>query len=582
MTRLRTSAPGPWAPLLLCSALLSCCAPESAPVPPEPAPVDKDGDGFPIGLDCDDQNPAVHPGAQEVCGGGDEDCDGMTDAADDSVADAAGFFADADDDGYGDATSPVRACEARPGVVADGTDVDDRDSAVWLPPDTYKPEGGAIETGSTFCADHPGRLWDIDGDINLVIVAVQNDLDALRCVRSVSGDVDIIGGTIANVNALSRMRTIGGSLTIASTELTNLDGLSGLTAVGGGLQIEANYQLRDLDGLSSLSNVGDLIVRYNCSLRDVEGLAQLAHVDRDVTLEYNDRANDPSDVDNWDGPFCKDVTSDPLGLPEIALPSLTSVGGSLNIAETALPVGALPKLSAVGGRLSIRSSGVGHGALPKLNAVGGDLSIIQSRFDGARDDDPHDGSAFPELSEVGGNLVLEQIAGPAWHAGHQHYCLDGSFPALHTVGGQLVLIYNDELEYLHGLEGLGSFGGLTVVGARFGFHVEGLPSVTSLRGDLELERNFWGLDLSPLASLTSISGRLRIVHNEGLDNDSLGQLAALTQVGAVRGGYGPVAIYGNSNICQNAIDALLGRLGLLCYPCDGAHASCCAGGPYCE
>jgi len=42
------------------------------------AAVDVDGDGWPVGLDCDDEDGSVHPGAAEVCDGIDNDCDAST------------------------------------------------------------------------------------------------------------------------------------------------------------------------------------------------------------------------------------------------------------------------------------------------------------------------------------------------------------------------------------------------------------------------------------------------------------------------------------------------------------------------
>lgn len=44
------------------------------------APVDADGDLYPQGVDCDDGDPAVHPGAAEAWNEVDEDCDGRVDA----------------------------------------------------------------------------------------------------------------------------------------------------------------------------------------------------------------------------------------------------------------------------------------------------------------------------------------------------------------------------------------------------------------------------------------------------------------------------------------------------------------------
>ncbi|MDB4982957.1 MAG: Tryptophan synthase alpha chain [Myxococcales bacterium] len=59
-------AVGPWTPVKILV------------LPPISAtPVDDDKDGYPAGFDCDDENPAVHPGAKEICGDTvDQDCDG--------------------------------------------------------------------------------------------------------------------------------------------------------------------------------------------------------------------------------------------------------------------------------------------------------------------------------------------------------------------------------------------------------------------------------------------------------------------------------------------------------------------------
>ena len=79
--------------------------------------------------DCDDLDARAHPGAAEVCDGIDNDCDALTDDADDDVdlATAERWFTDADGDGFGDADAYVLACDPPSGTVYDDNDCDDTD-----------------------------------------------------------------------------------------------------------------------------------------------------------------------------------------------------------------------------------------------------------------------------------------------------------------------------------------------------------------------------------------------------------------------------------------------------------------------
>jgi hypothetical protein len=109
---------------------------------------DGDGDGFDSWEDCDDADPDINPAAPEVCDGIDNDCDGDVDEED--VAHAPVWFADADDDGFGDPRSRSAACSAPEGTVADGADCDDGDASI-------NPAG--IEVCN-------GRDDDCDGEID--------------------------------------------------------------------------------------------------------------------------------------------------------------------------------------------------------------------------------------------------------------------------------------------------------------------------------------------------------------------------------------------------------------------------------
>ncbi len=79
--------------------------------------------------DCDDADAGVYPGADEACDGVDHDCDGLTD--EDDAIDSATWYADVDGDGHGDAGSTTSACDLPSGYVADATDCDDTNGAVY-------------------------------------------------------------------------------------------------------------------------------------------------------------------------------------------------------------------------------------------------------------------------------------------------------------------------------------------------------------------------------------------------------------------------------------------------------------------
>ncbi len=91
-----------------------------------PDVVDADGDGYSTDEDCDDGDAGVHPGAEEVCDGVDNDCDGEVD---DGVVGT--FYVDADGDGYGLDGTALSGCTPPDGYVEDNTDCDDDNADTW-------------------------------------------------------------------------------------------------------------------------------------------------------------------------------------------------------------------------------------------------------------------------------------------------------------------------------------------------------------------------------------------------------------------------------------------------------------------
>lgn len=117
-------------------------------------PVDSDGDGATDDIDCEPTNPAVYPGATEVCNEVDDDCDGDIDEGD---AAPGVWYEDVDSDGYGNAEVSTTACDQPEGYVADGSDCDDYDA-------DFHP--GADESDCTDPADYncDGSTGMVDGD----------------------------------------------------------------------------------------------------------------------------------------------------------------------------------------------------------------------------------------------------------------------------------------------------------------------------------------------------------------------------------------------------------------------------------
>ena len=87
--------------------------------------IDADEDGWNHPVDCNDESATTYPGADEVCDGVDNDCDGLVD---EDAVDATTWYIDADGDGSGGAQYTEEACDAPVGYVESGDDCNDLDA----------------------------------------------------------------------------------------------------------------------------------------------------------------------------------------------------------------------------------------------------------------------------------------------------------------------------------------------------------------------------------------------------------------------------------------------------------------------
>ncbi len=128
-------------------------------------PIDQDGDGSFTPEDCNDNDPAIHPGVAETCDGLDQDCDGQLD---NDATDALSCYLDADGDGHGTFADVAALCSCDDGDAPRSPLQDDCDDDEGA---NYPGNSEICDAADNDCdgysdEDVPTPLWylDTDGD----------------------------------------------------------------------------------------------------------------------------------------------------------------------------------------------------------------------------------------------------------------------------------------------------------------------------------------------------------------------------------------------------------------------------------
>ncbi len=302
--------------------------------------LDTDGDGFgtPLdqvhscvspgpgyvedGGDCDDANDEIHPDAQEVCDGFDNDCDDLTDA---NAVDAPTWFLDSDGDQSGNPAISVTQCEAPPDHVLNGGDCNDADDAIH--PLASEVCGDSLDNDCSGTADgsdsadaetwHPDLDQDGFGDSDSPVVACDGPADWIADGSDCDDSNDLVHPGVSEY-CDDVDWDCDGSATVGAIDVTTFyadgdgDGFGATPVLACEAPEEHVATSGDCDDTDPLAYPGAL---ESCDTadRDCDGQAY----------------NNPADILTW----YRDHDADGYGDPFVELQSCLNPGGYVSNAE---------------------------------------------------------------------------------------------------------------------------------------------------------------------------------------------------------------------------------------------------------
>lgn len=417
-------------------------------------------------------------------------------------------------------------------------------------------------------------VWEVKkpqtklGDVitSSVVIINRNDLDELADVSRVEGDLVVetvafgdlgfldgivhVGGRliISNVDHITRLDELGlaleseslaGLSVVDNHELLGISGLANLQQVHGLLDVSRNWKMVDLNGLSTVTKAGEVLIKYDSDLQNLYGLHRLATVDGELVIG----GLGIKDLHGLEGLlsaqkiivyFCHDLQN------LVGLTGLQSLGGLTVHANRAFQSFEGFNLSTISGDLEMNYSmgpNVSFHGLENLRHIGGDLSLYYTDnikdFEGLNNLQSVDGFVRIErtrdlasfvgldsLEVIGNGLLVLQNTGLL--------SLDG-FETLRETGG-VSLSYNTALMSVDGIANIAAMGWFTLGGSEDLTELSGFNAVQSLE-KLHLA-NTGVKAITGFNQLDTIEESLEFHYNDNLN--SLAGLSSLQSAGSVK------------------------------------------------